>query len=99
MLDADQFTRLIIRPALKIIGLDFRAAEELLLGTALQESRLTYLHQLGGGPALGLFQMEPGTHDDIWTNYLWNRPEFGFYYKPIVSRDANTAAGNGATRY
>ena len=23
-----------------------------------------------GGPALGIFQMEPATHDDIWEHYL-----------------------------
>ena len=44
------------------------------MGTAMQESRLTYLMQLGGGPAVGLFQMEPNTHDDIWENFLaYNR--------------------------
>jgi hypothetical protein len=30
--------------------------------------------QLGGGPARGLFQMEPNTHDDIWANFLKYRP-------------------------
>ena len=30
----------------------------------------TYIRQLGGGPALGIFQMEPATHDDIWANFL-----------------------------
>lgn len=51
------------------------AAEELLLGTAIQESNLTHRTQLGGGPGLGLYQMEPATHDDIWNNYLKYRPE------------------------
>ena len=41
------------------------AAENLVLGTAIQESNLTHLIQLGGGPALGLYQMEPATHDDL----------------------------------
>tara|TARA_R110002049_G_scaffold239404_3_gene412579 strand:+ start:1940 stop:2359 length:420 start_codon:yes stop_codon:yes gene_type:complete len=46
-------------------------AENLLMGTAAQESHLgTYLAQLGGGPALGIFQMEPATHQDIWDNFL-----------------------------
>ena len=70
MLDPNQFTKHIIRPALEAIDLYSKAAEELLLGTAIQESRLVYLKQIGGGPALGLFQMEPATHDDIWDNYL-----------------------------
>jgi len=70
MLDPAQFTKHIIRPALEAIDLYSEAAAELLLGTAIQESRLTYLKQIGGGPALGVFQMEPATHDDLYTNFL-----------------------------
>ena len=40
------------------------------MGTITQESRATYVKQLGNGPALGLAQMEPATHDDIWINFL-----------------------------
>jgi hypothetical protein len=61
---------MIIGPALKAIGLWSRAAEQLVLGTAIQESGLVYLKQQGAGPALGFFQMEPQTHDDIWQNFL-----------------------------
>ena len=75
MLDVRQFRELVIRPALKVIDLYSPAAEQLLLGTALQESRLQYLKQLGLGPALGPFQMEPFTHDDIWENFLAYKPE------------------------
>jgi hypothetical protein len=43
-------------------------AVELLMMIAAHESRLgTYLRQVGG-PALGVFQMEPATHDDVWEN-------------------------------
>ena len=75
MIDVKQFRELIIRPALKKIKLWSPAAEELLLGTALQESRLKYIKQLGTGPACGVFQMEPATHDDIWKNYLKYKPD------------------------
>lgn len=60
----------VIVPALNAISLYSAAAAELLLGTALQESKLVYRRQIGGGPARGLFQMEMPTHDDIFTNYL-----------------------------
>ena len=62
----------VIRPVLTALGLDqdVSGATELLLGTALQESGLAHRVQLGGGPARGLFQMEPNTHDDIWANFL-----------------------------
>jgi hypothetical protein len=65
-----QFVQQIITPTLAALGLDSPAAEQLLLGTALQESGLRNIQQIGGGPALGYFQMEPHTHDDIWTNFL-----------------------------
>lgn len=60
----------VIRPALKYIGLWSKEAENLLMGTAAQESHMgTYLKQKRG-PALGAFQMEPRTYSDIWENYL-----------------------------
>jgi hypothetical protein len=59
----------IIQPALWAIGLWSQLAEELLLGIALQETGLRTRRQRGG-PALGFWQMEPATHDDIWKNYL-----------------------------
>jgi hypothetical protein len=72
-LDVKQFKDSVIHPSLfaldrEIIWSD--SAINLLLGTAIQESRLVYLKQVGSGPALGLYQMEPDTHDDIWENFL-----------------------------
>lgn len=50
-------------------------AARLLMLTALHESKGgRYLKQVGGGPALGIFQMEPPTHDDIHKNFLAHRP-------------------------
>ena len=69
MLDVEQFRDCVIKPSLQAIGLYSLPAEQLLLGTAVQESRLTYLKQLNG-PALGIYQMEPNTYNDIWDNYL-----------------------------
>ncbi len=59
----------VIKPTLYHLGLYTPAAENLLLGTAIQESRLKHRRQIGG-PALSYFQIEPNTHDDIWNNYL-----------------------------
>ncbi|MBF0357913.1 MAG: hypothetical protein HQL70_04845 [Magnetococcales bacterium] len=75
-IDPAQFCKYIIRPALNLIKMSTPSAELLLLGTAAQESGLgRYLHQLGSGPALGVFQMEPATYRDIWQNYLRFHPE------------------------
>lgn len=70
MLDILNFKNLILVPTLKAVDLYSESVVNLLLGTAIQESRLTYLKQKGGGPALGLFQIEPATLDDIYFRYL-----------------------------
>jgi len=75
MLDPDQFRSMIIRPTLVKLDLWSEAAENLIIGTAAQESGLRYLKQLGNGPALGLYQCEPATHADIYTHFLSYREE------------------------
>jgi len=66
----EQFLTTVIRPTLIDLGLHSVAAEQLLLGTAMQESDLIHRRQLGNGPGRSYFQMEPATHDDIWKNFL-----------------------------
>ncbi|MEQ8443111.1 MAG: hypothetical protein RIM33_14240 [Alphaproteobacteria bacterium] len=71
MFDTNQLVAHIIRPTLERADLYSKSAENLVLGTALAESRGgTYLKQLGSGPALGIYQMEPATHKDIYENFL-----------------------------
>lgn len=73
MINPQHFVDLVIKPSLEdFLGDKYasKAAVKLLLGTALQESKLTHLKQIGGGPALGVYQMEPVTHNDIWETYL-----------------------------
>lgn len=74
MVDVLDFRDCTVRPTLLYLKMHSLAAEQLVLGTAMHESRLRFLRQIGGGPALGLFQMEPDTHKDIWINYLAFRP-------------------------
>lgn len=75
MLNAEHLRLLVVRPTLVELDMWSNSAENLLMGTAAQESGLRHLRQLGGGPALGLYQMEPATHDDIWKNWLSHRPK------------------------
>ena len=50
------------------------SARELLMMTCAHESHLgTYRKQVGG-PALGIFQMEPATFDDLKRNFIAYRP-------------------------
>lgn len=70
----DELRKLIIIKT-KEIGLFSDNAVELLIGTCAQESCLgKYRKQLGGGPALGIFQMEPATFVDIHINVLRFNP-------------------------
>lgn len=71
MIDPRQLRENVIGPVLRYIGAWSRPAEDLLLGTAAQESHLgTYLRQLGNGPAMGIYQMEPATARDIRDSWL-----------------------------
>jgi len=75
-MNVPQFREYIVRPVLKYMGMPSLNAEELLIATAVHESvGLEYIRQLGGGPALSLFQIEPATHRDIWKNYIDYRPD------------------------
>ncbi len=83
----------VIRPVLWGLGvfhprLGGLAAEEQVFGIALAESRLRDLKQRGGGPALGLYQCEPATHDDI-LRYL-ARPDKAKLAR-LVARHATAA--------
>ena len=72
------------------------AAEELVLGTAIVESSLIYIRQHGDGPALGLWQVEPATHDDLYANYLSYRQELSALLMelraPALSLEENLAS-------
>lgn len=73
MFRCSQFRTLIIEPVLSKLQVYSKEAEELLVFTCAAESLGgTFLAQVNG-PALGVYQMEPLTHDDIWTNFIKNR--------------------------
>ena len=74
MINPAQFRAEIVRPALKAAELWSEAAENLVVGTAVQESVLAWVKQRGAGPALGFYQMEPATADDICHRFLATRP-------------------------
>lgn len=73
-LDAGHLRLYVVRPALTMIDAWSKDAEELVMGTAAQESHLRWLKQLGTGPGIGLFQMEPFTYNDLWKSFLKVKP-------------------------
>lgn len=89
-IDVRQVVAKVIRPALRTLGPGFatEAAEHLLLGTAAVESDFRALAQYGGGPAVGLWQMEPATYRDLWKSFLEHRPSLRLAVLSFGSRAA-----------
>lgn len=69
-MNAQQLHDHIIKPTLEYMGGNYNTVEArfLLLCTAAIESECGHYIKQVGGPALGIWQMEPDTHDDIWQN-------------------------------
>lgn len=59
----------IIKYALKQLDMYSADAADLVFKTGMAESRYRHLRQISG-PALGFFQCEPSTMDDVWENYV-----------------------------
>ena len=69
-MDVNNFRVEIVRPALQLCGLWSKSAENLLIGTALAESNLNWVTQIGGGEGLSFFQIESDTYNDV-VRYLF----------------------------
>lgn len=90
MINKTQITELITDTLKEVVSVNLLVDErpvKLLLGTMAQESAFgTYIKQIKG-PALGVFQMEPPTFQDILDNYL----AFNYRLKAEVIKIANVA--------
>ena len=74
MFNREQYTDIILMPVLMQLQMYSHQAISLMLGTIAAESDAgTFIKQVGG-PALGVYMMEPKTHDDTWNHYLTNQP-------------------------
>jgi hypothetical protein len=69
-LEIEHVRTLVVKPALYRIDLWSASAENLVLGTMMQETNLRALKQYGEGPALGLPQIEPTTHTSLWVHSI-----------------------------
>ena len=67
--------RLVVRPVLHHLGMHSEAAENLVWVTGIAESRLQHIKQIGAGPALSWWQIEPATSDWLWFDYLQRRAD------------------------
>jgi len=93
----------VIQPTLEIISeahpqiRNDEHVENLLLGTAVQESGLRHLFQING-PALGVYQIEEKTHEDVWDNYLAYRPELTSTIRGLASQNTFTSSNENLNR-
>lgn len=90
-MNPQQLHDLIIRPTHKYMGGNYESKESnfLSLCTAAIESDCGYYIKQINGIALGIWQMEPATHDDIWQNCDALKTEFGQIIRnlaPIYSK-------------
>lgn len=74
-MDLEQLVKFVFAEALPLVGDETTKAVPLLLGTVAAESQGgNYLHQKGG-PACGIFQIEPLTLNDIADNFVAYRQD------------------------
>lgn len=103
MIDVSTLKNKVIIPTLDELGLLSASAVNLLLGTCAVESNLgQFDKQIGGGPALGIWQIEPTTNKLVLDWLLKNEPDlFGIVIDirgkthvagGVVSSDINKVA-------
>ena len=77
---------LIIRPTLKYLNEWSQTAENLLLGTAAQESQLGFNMQSGIDDGLGLYSISAKTHTQVWDEFLVTDPELASRLRGLASQ-------------
>jgi hypothetical protein len=86
-MNKEQLVNLVVIPTLKEIakGIGAKPVLAITMIIAHESKGGNYLKQIGGGPALGIIQMEPTTHDSIWDNgdSIWDNA----FLMGIVTKD------------
>ena len=83
-LSCEEMRNLVIRDTLKYLGAWSLAMENLLLGTAAQESDLG--EHVKTGRLLGIYQISAATHRKVWDKYLIQYPELASRVRGLASQ-------------
>lgn len=86
---AKELKTLVIRPTLDQLGETSKQtdiAENLLLGTAAQESGLGFHLKLDRAQGLGIYGISPRTHINIWDKYLIHQPDLASAIRGLASQ-------------
>ena len=81
---ADEFRQLIIGHTLRSLDEWAPAHENLLLGTAAQESSMG--SSLKRGRLLGLYHISPNTHRAVWDKYLIHYPDLASQIRGLAGQ-------------
>jgi hypothetical protein len=76
----------IVRPTLELLDEWSPSAENLLMGTAAQETQLGNNLQGNNHTGLGLYRISPHTHTQIWDNFLVHDPELASRLRGLASQ-------------
>ena len=71
----EEMVTLIVEINYRLLGRVRLEEVMLMVGTVATESAFRHRRQIGGGPALGLFQIEPDTAAGIYMSYLRYNPD------------------------
>jgi hypothetical protein len=86
---AEELRSFVIRPTLEHLGERGEralAAENLLLGTAAQESQLGFHLRVKRARGLGIYQITPQIHVNIWDRYLIDFPDLASSIRGLASQ-------------
>lgn len=83
---AEELSQWVIKPTLKRLGVYSKAAENLLLATAAQESGLGSHLKPAGQRALGIYQIHSLSHRHIWDDHLALHSEMASLVRGLASQ-------------
>lgn len=83
---ATELRQWVIKPTLKRLGVYSKAAENLLLATAAQESGLGSHLKPAGQRALGIYQIHSLTHRHVWDDHLAQYSDMASLVRGLASQ-------------
>lgn len=83
---ASELRHYVVRPTLKHMGMWSQTAENLLLGTAARESGLGFHLKQANTQALGIYQISPKMHRNIWDHFLATKSDLSSLVRGLASQ-------------
>jgi hypothetical protein len=86
-LSAKELEQHVIRPTLEYLGVSTQSAIDQLLSAAENESNYSLSHSANSAPdGVGLFQITPTSHREVWDKYLAFRPDLASKVRGLASQ-------------